>query len=257
MSKTRLTITISPEILRQLDKLIDGKTIRNRSHAIEYMLNQQMMNQVHQAVILAGGSQDAISRATSPVAGQAVINHLINLLKSYGITQIFILTDQDTPPLDLLIDEDPGVTIIQQPHNLGTAGALVAASHLFSPSPIVVMHGDIFTNINLIDLIHFHQEHADEATICVKPKLNQQEFGKAIMQGYRVMRFLSKPETSEVGMVNIGVYLINPNILRDLPKIQPLMLETDVFPKLAEQNQLGGFLFEGIWYDVGNQASNK
>lgn len=254
MSKTRLTITISPEIVHQLDRLIDGKTIRNRSHAIEYLVNQQLTGQVSQAVILAGGSKAAIDHTTTLVAGQSILQHLINLLHSYNISQIFILTDQPDKELHVITDSDPTITIVNQPIHLGTAGALASAKHLLSPSPLLVLHGDIFTDINLTDLFRFHHDHGQEITLCVKPKLNQQEFGKAIMNGHKVIRFLNKPEKSEVGMVNTGVYLINPSVINDLPHTAPLMLETDVFPKLAEQHQVAGFLFEDLWYDISNKT---
>ncbi len=254
MSKSRLTITISPEIVHQLDVLIDGKTIRNRSHAIEYLVNQQLTGQVSQAVILAGGSKAAIDHTTTLVAGQSILQHLINLLHSYNISQIFIITDQPDKELHAITDGDTTVTIINQPEHVGTAGALVSAKHLFASSPIVVLHGDIFTDINLFDLIRFHHDHGQEITLCVKPKLNQQEFGKAIMNGHKVIHFLNKPEKSEVGMVNTGVYLINPSVLNSVPKTTPLMLETDVFPKLAEQHKIAGFLFEDLWYDISNKT---
>jgi NDP-sugar pyrophosphorylase family protein len=253
MSKTRLTITISPEIIHQLDKMIDGHTIRNRSHAFEYLVNLQLMDQVHQAVILIGGSPESVTQSTTSVAGQPIITHLINLLQSQGIHQIFILTDQTTEILEETLKNHEHVKIVSQSLGKGTAGALVAAQSLFSPAPLVVMHGDIFTDIKLIDLIRFHHDHGHPATICVKPKLNKQEFGKAIMTGHHITRFLSKPDKSEVSMVNTGVYLISPAILRNLPKKTPLMLETDVFPQLASEDQLAGFLFEGIWYDISKQ----
>jgi len=250
MSKSSLTITISPEILKELDKLIDGRVIRNRSHAIESLVNQQLMGQVSQAIILAGGSTAAIERATTKVAGQPLITHTINLLQSYGIQHIFVITDQDLSPLKDIIGETSKVTLVGEPVGRGTAGALRGIVHLLAPSPVIVIHGDIFTDINLLDLIRFHKDNSQEVTIAVKPKLNQREFGKAIMSGHRITKFLSKPDTSEVGMVNIGVYVINPAILRSLPNQTSLMLETDVFPVLAEKNQLAGYPFEGLWYDI-------
>jgi mannose-1-phosphate guanylyltransferase/phosphomannomutase len=253
MSKVRLTITIAPEIVAELDNLIDGKIIRNRSHAIESLVNQQLMGQVSQAVILAGGSPAAVDRSLTPVAGQPILSHTINLLQSYGLQHIFVITDQVPQPLIDITSAHPNVTLLTQSADKGTAGALRSAAAHFSPSPIIVIHGDIFTDINLHDLIRFHRDHGQEVSIAVKPKLNQQEFGKAIMSGHRITKFLNKPNTSEVGMVNMGIYIINPAILRALPKNKSLMLETDVFPKLAEKNQLAGFLFEGLWYDIAAQ----
>ena len=41
MRRERLTITLQKAIIKKLDKLIDGRTIRNRSHAIESILLEQ------------------------------------------------------------------------------------------------------------------------------------------------------------------------------------------------------------------------
>lgn len=250
MSKTRLTITISPKILQNIDHLIDGRTIRNRSHAIEYLLNKQLLGQVSQAIILAGGKKDAIDNTLSPISGQPVIHHLISLIKSYGINDVFILTDQPSAGLKAAVKPYPEVEVIDQKPNLGTAGALLAAKNILSTSPFLVLHADIFTDINLTDLSGFHQSQTTLATIGVKPKLNKQEFGKAIMHGNLITEFTSHPKKSEVGMVNTGVYLINPSALDYLKPKAHLMLETDLFPLLASERQLSGFLFEGIWYDT-------
>jgi hypothetical protein len=73
--KSRLTITLSPDVLEQLDRLIDGKTLRNRSQAIETLLRGSLRPSVSTAVILAGGDQESeMVPALLPVGGQALIS---------------------------------------------------------------------------------------------------------------------------------------------------------------------------------------
>ncbi|MBI3291068.1 hypothetical protein HYZ76_02180, partial [Candidatus Falkowbacteria bacterium] len=55
MDRNRLTITLKKDILKQLDEYIDGARIRNRSHAIEYVLSKYFAPKIKKAVILAGG----------------------------------------------------------------------------------------------------------------------------------------------------------------------------------------------------------
>jgi len=55
MDKERITITISPAILTAVDALVDGKAIRNRSHAIEMLVSQSLGTSIGDALILAGG----------------------------------------------------------------------------------------------------------------------------------------------------------------------------------------------------------
>ena len=42
MNRERLTITLRADLLKQLDGLIDGQRLRNRSHAIEYFLSRSL-----------------------------------------------------------------------------------------------------------------------------------------------------------------------------------------------------------------------
>jgi NDP-sugar pyrophosphorylase family protein len=252
MSKNRLTITLSKDVLQLIDQTIDGKHIRNRSHAIESLLLKQLRGVIFQGVILAGGDPHALEKTLTPVSGQPLLIHSLNLLQSYGIKHVYILTDN---PPDLIADSIKpyqNVHIIKQRHGLGTAGALFQLKNRLNDQPFIVMHSDIFTDINLEELIMFHMNQNSLATICVKPKLNQREFGKVLMQGNRITEFHSTPVRSEVGMVNTGVYIFNPGIFPRLKKRGKAMLETDVFPKLSEEKALTGFIFEGIWYEVRN-----
>lgn len=252
--KVRLTITLSDDVLSRVDQIIDGKEIRNRSHAIETLVSKQLYGEVSQAVVLAGGKAEAIDQALTAVAGRPLIEHLINLLKSYRIGKIMVLTDRQNKRLAGVLARFEGVELIVQSTNLGTAGALYEIKDNLGPQPVVVMHGDIFTDINLEDMVRFHLDQGAPVTIGVKPKLHQKEFGKAQMAGTKIEAFLSSPKEPGVGMVNTGVYIIDPKTLELLPKNnKPLMLETDLFPLLADKRQLNGFLFEGIWYDVSNR----
>ena len=55
MPKTRLTITLDEDILKRVDSAIDGSKIRNRSHAIEYLLSSCLVREASKVLILAGG----------------------------------------------------------------------------------------------------------------------------------------------------------------------------------------------------------
>src|SRR3989338_7281908 len=97
MRRSRITITLDTQVLKKVDQLIDKNKIRNRSHAIEYVLNKYTASNVHTAVILAGGRGTnlrpytyEIPKPLLPVKGTPILEHLINELKKNGITDIII-----------------------------------------------------------------------------------------------------------------------------------------------------------------------
>lgn len=249
MSKSRLTITLSDEILHSVDATIDGKNIRNRSHAIESLLLKQLSGSVSQAIILAGGHEHAVNNALINISGKPLIQHTVELLSSFGISQIFVLTDLPIKTLKNTLSQN-NVTIIRQRSNLGTAGAINQINGLLNNQPFLVIHGDIYTDINIETFAFFHSKQNKLGTICVKPKLNQQQYGKVMMEGNQITQFFSNPKHSEVGMINTGIYLFNQNILDRIKKHGKNMLETDIFPQLATEGELSGYIFEDMWYEV-------
>ena len=52
----RVTITVKKDILRKVDSMIDGREIRNRSHAIETLISKSLSKSgLDTALIMAGG----------------------------------------------------------------------------------------------------------------------------------------------------------------------------------------------------------
>ena len=97
MRRSRITITLNTDLLKKVDRLIDKNKIRNRSHAIEYVLNKYTQNNVHKAVILAGGRGTQlrpytyeIPKPMLPVKGTPILEHLIKQLKKNNVTDLII-----------------------------------------------------------------------------------------------------------------------------------------------------------------------
>ena len=76
-------------------------------------------------------------------------------------------------------------------------------------------------------------------------------FGVVRLQGERILAFNEKPKDDNEGkLINAGVYMLQPEVLKYIPKGKAMM-EKDVFPKLAEEGRLYGFHYSGQWFDTG------
>jgi mannose-1-phosphate guanylyltransferase len=53
-------------------------------------------------------------------------------------------------------------------------------------------------------------------------------------------------------MVNAGIYMIEPSVLRMIPPKRKVSLEREIFPVLARRRKLTGFSFGGHWFDIGS-----
>lgn len=267
MDRERLTITLKKSILSGIDSFIDGTKIRNRSHAIEYLITQSLTPKVVQAVILAGGRglkmrpfTFEMPKALFPVGGKPVLEHIIERLRQFEVRDIiFTIGHLGERIKDHFGDGKKfgvSITYIVEDKPAGTAGALRLARKYLKPNTFLVAHCDILIDINLQDLIVFHKDQDTVATIALTSVVDPSSFGEVVLHGAKITKFIEKPkrgkQTSQ--LINCGLYLFENEIFQHIPKGKASLLE-DIFPRLAKRKQLAGFIFEGRWADIGTPTS--
>lgn len=260
--KARLTITLSRDLLQQIDRMVDQRTVRSRSHAIESLVRQSLTPAVSTAVILAGGPQKGETLpALAPIDGQPLIRRQVEHLQSSGIRTILILAGLHEAALRRELGEGvPGVHLIYVPETepLGTAGALkLAESYLQGVPLFLVLHGDVLTDIDIADFVSFQQKENRLASIAVKPRQAERNLGKVLLQGNRITDFLQAGQDQSISIVNTGVYLLRPDVLSLVEPHAAAKLETEIFPRLASMGELSAFLFQGIWFDISSPANYR
>ena len=267
MDRERLTITLKKSILSQVDEIIDGTKIRNRSHAIEYLITQSLHPKVTQAIILAGGKglnmrpfTFEMPKGLFPVGGKPILEQIVDMLRKFEVREIILSVGH----LGEKIKEHFGdgkkfgvnITYITEEKEIGTAGALRIVGKYIKSDSFLVIHGDILIDISLSDFISFHKEEDSIGTLALSSVVDPSSFGEVVMQGTKITKFIEKPkkgkQTSQ--LVSCGLYLFNKEIFSYIPKQDPSLLE-DIFPELAKKRQLSGFLFGGNWIDIGTPAS--
>ncbi len=256
--KARLTITLPRELLKQVDDLVDGQTIRNRSHAIESLIRRSLKPAVTKAVILMGGpARTGEMPALVPINGQRLIFITLYHLAQFGIREFLLLAGEHQEAIQQAVGDgrDLGLQVqyVEENHLLGTAGALKLAKDRLADHPFLVVHGDILTDINLSDFIDFHEQEGRLATIAVKPRNAERVYGQVMLQGNRITDFYADGQEQGVSVINTGIYLMSPKVLSLIEESRPVKLETEIFPKLANMGELSAFFFQGMWFDISSQ----
>ena len=219
------------------------------------------------AVLMAGGSGTRLRPLTCdlpkpmvPILNRPIAEHIINLLKQHNITEI-IATLYYLPDAmrDYFQDgSDFGVQMtyaVEEDQPLGTAGCVKNVDELLNDT-FVVLSGDSITDFDLSAAIRYHKQQGSKATLVLAKVPNPFEFGVVITdKDGRIQRFLEKPSTSEIfsDTVNTGIYILEPEVLRYLPRNQESDFSKDLFPMLLEkQEPIYGFVANGYWCDVGH-----
>lgn len=252
-TKSRLTITLPKDILNKIDQNIDGSIIRNRSHAIESLIRQSLKTPIQTAVILTGGDKHAINPALKAVDGKPLIHILMNQIISVGISKVVVCTGLDSAKIkeELGTGKQLGIEIkyVIESKPTGTGGAIKKAQKFISEEDFLVIHGDILNRVNLEIFANFHLQEGTVATIVVMPKKGEKSLGKVLIEGNQIKQFYEKTETQGIDIINTGIYLFKKSIFDKLNS-KFCKLEKDIFPKLAKENQLTAFIYQGFWFDI-------
>ena len=267
MDRERLTITLRKSILSKVDDLIDGTKIRNRSHAIEYLITKGLVPKVSQAVILAGGKglhmrpfTFEMPKGLLTVGGKPILEHIVETLRAFDVREIIFSIGHLGEKIQEYFGDGKKfgvkITYVREETPAGTAGALLLTKPHLTSDTFLVVHGDILIDINIGDLVAFHKEQDALATIALTSVVDPSSFGEVVLHGAQITHFIEKPQKGQQTsqLINCGLYVFERDIFDYIPKEKNSLLE-DIFPKIAESKHLSGFLFEGRWVDVGTPES--
>ncbi len=219
------------------------------------------------AVVMAGGEGSRLRPLTLsrpkpmlPVVNRPVLGHILHLLKTHGIHDV-VMTLQYLPSQiqDYFGDgKSMGVKIeyVVEEVPLGTAGSVKhAQAYLPSDEPFLVISGDALTDFDLTDLVAFHREREALLTMALYQVADPLEYGVInVNEDGRVVQFLEKPKWGAVtsDTVNTGIYVVQPELLEQVPKGQPVDWSQHIFPRLLARRQaLYGYIARGYWCDIG------
>ncbi len=218
------------------------------------------------AVVMAGGEGTRLRPLTSnqpkpmvPIVGKPCMEHILELLKQHGLEEV-IVTVAFLPQAirsyfggGETLGMDISYSVEESP--LGTAGSVrLAAGRL--DDTFLVISGDALCDVDLTRLIEFHREKHASVTIGLKSVDNPLEFGIVVTDDEgRIERFLEKPSWGQVfsDTINTGIYVVEPEVLRHIPKDRPYDFSKELFPLLLEMGRpMYGHVMDGYWQDIGN-----
>ena len=196
-----------------------------------------------------------------PIGNKAVIGHILDLLKSHGITDIVITLRYMASSIQDFLDDGSAygvnLTYAVEETPLGTAGSVKNAAELLgTDEPFLVISGDALTDFDLSEVVASHQAHNAIATLTLTRVAEPLEYGVIVTDGEGwITQFLEKPTWGELisDTVNTGIYVLEPEVLEMIPDGISYDFSNDLFPTLlADKRPVHGYIAEGYWCDVGN-----
>lgn len=260
--KSRITITLKNELLKNIDKLIDGTIIKNRSHAIDFLLSEKFaFSKLKKAVILAGGKgiksdgkTKNISRILAPYKNKLLADHIFEWLKKQGIQDVVISAGNLSSEIKNYVGNgskfDLQVSYLSKDN--GTASILKHLVNIIDET-FLVLNGDVLSDANLDEMFDFHKKSGGLCTIGMISIKEPSSFGTLKLKGNQIIDFTEKPKEGkeESYLINAGIYLMEPEICRTIAPSY-LSLEKNLFPALAKKGKMFGYYLQGKWVHLNN-----
>jgi mannose-1-phosphate guanylyltransferase len=198
-------------------------------------------------VILVGGPGTRLHPLTHdtpksmvPVLNKPFMEYTIAYLKQFGIKDIILALNYLPQTIQNYFGDGKkfGVRLAYcvEKSPMGTAGAVKNAEQYLN-STFIVLNGDIFTDLDIADMLAFHQNKGAKATISLNWVDNPSAFGVVETDSdQRVKQFIEKPNPGEAitNWINAGTYILEPDVLGHVPVNSHYMFEKGLFPLLLE-----------------------
>ena len=204
-------------------------------------------------VILAGGFgtrlseyTDTIPKPMVPIGGKPIIEHIMEIYAYYGHKEFYIALGYKGDVIKQYFKnfkKDWKINLIDTGSDTFTGGRLKRLQKYLLNEPFMLTYGDGLSNINITELIKFHQTHKKMVTIsAVRPPAR---FGSLSLKGDDVVKFKEKTQLGE-SWINGGFFVINPKFL-ELIEGDNTVLESKPLEKVTDLKEIRAFKHEDFW----------
>ena len=227
-------------------------------------------------VILAGGMGTRLTELTGTqpkpmveIGGKPIIWHIMKLYSFYGFNEFVILLGYkgwvikeyfvkyfiqesnitvDLKNNDITVHESLSepwkVTLIDTGMETMTGGRIKRAQRFIGSEPFLLTYGDGVSDINIKELVQFHQLHGKLVTVtCVQP---EGRFGALDLGKNGAVASFEEKKKGDGRWFNGGFFVCQPEVF-DYIASDSTVFEKETLETISGNDQLTGFKHNGFW----------
>lgn len=229
-------------------------------------------------VLLAGGYGTRISEESQfkpkpmiEVGGKPILWHIMKGYSFYGFNEFIIcagykqhvvkewFADYFLHNSDITFDFTDGkndmlihdqhcepwkVTVVDTGLNTMTGGRIKRVRSYIGDEPFMMTYGDGVCDVNIKELVKFHQSHGKIATLTAV--MIEQQKGVLDIGGDNAVHSFREKSAGDGALINAGFMVLNPEIFNYI-KGDGTVFEREPLVKLAESGQLMSYKHKGFW----------
>lgn len=240
------------------------------------------------AVILAGGLGTRIAEETQikpkpmiEIGDKPILWHIMKEYSYYGINEFIIcagykqhiikqwFADYFFNSSDVIFDYRNGkenaeivcsqvepwrVAVVDTGLNTMTGGRIKRIQKYVNNETFLMTYGDGVCDININQLIEFHQKHGKIATLTAVMK--EQTKGVLSIAGDFAVQSFREKNMYDAAPINAGYMVLEPQIF-DYISGDDTIFESDTLDKLVTEKQLMSYVHKGFWQCMDNAKEKR
>ena len=213
-----------------------------------------------QAIILAGGLGTRLRsvvpdlpKPMAPVAGQPFLTWILDRLAGAGFRRAVLAVGYRHEAIrEHFHTAYRGMALAYSAEDqpLGTGGAMRLALDQIDESPVFVLNGDTYLEVDYAAMSGAHAAYGVALSLAVARVPDVGRYGSLRIEDDRILAFLEKGSRGP-GYINAGVYLVDTDLLAGIPAGTPYSFEQELMvPSVATLRPLA-FRTNGLFIDIG------
>jgi dTDP-glucose pyrophosphorylase len=146
--------------------------------------------------------------------------------------------------------KDINYNIEQKP--LGTAGGL-SVMKFNNKLPVIAINADLITNLDLNNLLNYHNSTKSDFTISVKKRIFTVPFATVNIKNNKITTIEEKP--SKDYFFNAGIYVLDQKIIKMLKKNQKIDMPDLIHKSIKKGLKINAFYMYEDWVDYGSKET--
>lgn len=223
---------------------------------------------INEAIILAGGLGTRLRsvvadlpKCLAPVAGKPFLHYVIDFLKTEGITSFIISVGYKNEDIINFIDKnfpfharhnsDIKFQFSVEEEPLGTGGAIKLSCKKLTGTEVIICNGDTLFQIDIRQLINFHQQNNADCSLCLKPMTDFDRYGVVELNEDQSIKTFKEKQFYKTGLINGGVYALNRSTFCDENLPDKFSFEKDYLEKFVGKRKMYGLIQDEYFIDIG------
>jgi NDP-mannose synthase len=211
------------------------------------------------AFILAGGEGRRLKPYTSvlpkpllPLGDKPILEIILKNLKDQGINDVILAINYKSSLFKMFFGDGSklgmNINYSKEEKPLGTIGPIKLVEKEFDGN-VIVMNGDILTDLDFNKLLEFHNEKNSDITVVSRNIAIPLEYGVIKSKDDKVIGWEEKPSLNSE--VSAGIYVIKSSVIKMVEDDKRQDMPELILKVVNSGGNVFKFPYGGRWIDIG------